>query len=71
MILENSRSKVCQIIIYQAVGLFVAFVVRPDWPLNFMSGSVNIFLWLRSPMQSRFGMGGSALKIPRKKNPAG
>ena len=29
------------------------------------------FLWLRSPMQSRFGMGGSALKIPRKKNPAG
>lgn len=32
-----------QIIIYQAVGLFVAFVVRPDWPLNFMSGSVNIF----------------------------
>ena len=51
------------------MGLFVAFVVRPDWPLNFMSGSVNIFLWLRSPMQSRFGMGGSALKIPRKKNP--
>lgn len=29
------------------------------------------FFWLRSPMQSRFGMGGSALKIPRKKNPAG
>lgn len=26
------------------MGLFVAFVVRPDWPLNFMSGSVNIFL---------------------------
>lgn len=25
------------------MGLFVAFVVRPDWPLNFMSGSVNIF----------------------------
>ena len=37
----TSRSQ--QIIIYQAVGLFVAFVVRPDWPLNFMSGSVNIF----------------------------
>jgi len=27
------------------------------------------FLWLRSPVQSRFGMRESALKIPRKKNP--
>lgn len=25
------------------MGLFAAFVVCPDWPLNFMSGSVNIF----------------------------
>ena len=69
LILENSRSKVCQIIIYQAVGLFVAFVVRPDWPLNFMSGSVNIFSLVTVTYAKQIWDEMICLKIPRKKNP--